>query len=118
MLAAKDIRAFGHEVDAAEDDVAAQGLGSLEGEFQGITTEIGELDDLVALVMMAKDDDIFAESGFGGGDAIVKGVIWDEQVGIEIAAYAGFEFGGAEGRRLVCADEGAAIRDGYEVAHD
>src|SRR5712692_985719 len=53
MLAAKNVRTFGHKVHAAEDDVAALGLRSLEGKLEGVTTEIGELDDFVALVVMA-----------------------------------------------------------------
>src|SRR5260370_11851315 len=53
VLAAENVRALGHEVNAAEDDEAALGLRSLEGELEGVTTEIGELDDFVALVVVA-----------------------------------------------------------------
>src|SRR5260370_29549552 len=45
VLAAEYVRAFGHEVHATEDDIAALGLRSLEGELEGVTTEIGELDN-------------------------------------------------------------------------
>jgi len=54
VLAAENVRAFGHEVDAAEDDVAALSLRSLEGELEGVTAEISELDDFIALVVMPK----------------------------------------------------------------
>src|SRR6266436_218798 len=53
VFAAENVRAFGHEVHATENDIAAFGLRSLEGEFEGVTTEISELDDFVALVVMA-----------------------------------------------------------------
>src|SRR5437016_13965108 len=89
----------------AEDDIAALGLRCLEGEFEGITAEVGELDDLVALVVMAQNDRVVAETGFGGSDAVVEGIVWHQEVGIEVASYAGFDFGGVEGGRLVYADE-------------
>src|SRR5256885_11627688 len=93
-----------------EDDIAALGLRCLEGEFEGITAEVGELDDLVALVVMAQNDNVVAETGFGGSDAVIEGIVWHQEVGIEVASYAGFDFGGVEGGRLVYADEDAAIR--------
>ena len=40
------------------------GCGLL-GQFEGIARHIGEFDDLVALVVMAQDEDAIAESGFG-----------------------------------------------------
>src|SRR5258708_4504880 len=92
MLAAKNVCALGHEVDATKDDIAALGLGSLEGEFEGVTEEIGELDDFVALVVMPQNDNILAEAGFGGGDAVVEGVVRHEKLGIEVAAYARLHF--------------------------
>ncbi len=117
MLAAKNVRALGHEVDATEDDIAALGLRGLEGEFEGVTSEIGELDDFVALVVMAQDDDVLTQTGLRGGDAVVEGVVRHEKVRIEVAAHPGFDFRSTESGRLVCADEDAAIRNGYEVAH-
>src|SRR5882724_1582729 len=65
VLAAEDIGAFGYKVHAAEDDVAALGLGGLKGEFEGVATEVGELNDFVALVMVAQDDDVAAQAGLG-----------------------------------------------------
>src|SRR6266446_5916503 len=113
VLTAKNVGALGHKVYAAEDNIAAFGLRSLEGELEGVTTEIGELDDFVALVVMAQNHDILAQAGFCGSDALVKGVVRDEEVGIKVAAYTGFELGRVKSRRLVCADEGTAIRNGY-----
>jgi hypothetical protein len=89
----------------------------LEGEFEGVTAEIGELDDFVALVVVAQNNNVLAQAGFGCGNAVIECVIRHEEVGIEVAAYAGFNFGRTDSGWLVYADEGAAIRDGYEVAH-
>ena len=113
MLATEDIGALGHKVHATEDDVAAFGLRSLEGELEGITAEIGEFDDFVALVMMAQNHDIAVKTGFRSSDAIVEGIVRDEEVRIKVAANTGLDFRRAERWRLVCADEGAAIRNGY-----
>src|SRR6266481_4105663 len=111
MLTAKDVRAFGHEVHAAEDDIAAFGLGGLEGELEGVAPEIGEFYDFVALIVMAKNHCVFAQASFGGGDAVIQSIVRHEEIGIEVAAYPGFDFRRVEGWRLVCADEGA--RNGY-----
>src|ERR1700674_864842 len=111
VLAAKNVRALGHKVHAAKDDVAALCLRSLEGELEGVTTEISKLDDFVALVVMAQNHDILAEASFRGSDAVVERVVRHKKVRIEVAPYAGFDFRSADGGRLVCADEGA--RNGY-----
>ena len=111
MLAAENVRALGHEVHAAEDDVASLGLRSLEGELEGVTTEIGKLDDFVALVVMAQNHDIPAQAGLRAIDTVIQGIVRHKEVGIEVASYSGFDFRRADGGRLVCADEGA--RDGY-----
>jgi hypothetical protein len=113
MLAAENVRTLGHEVHAAKDNIATLGLGSLEGELEGVTAEIGELDDFVALIMMAQNDDVRTQTSLGGGDTVVEGGVRHEKVRIEVAAYASFNFRCVESRRLVCADEGAAIRNGY-----
>ncbi len=70
MWAAENVRAFGHEVDATENDVAGVGFGGLKRELEGIAPEIGEFDDLVALVVMAKDEDVLAQAGLGSSDAV------------------------------------------------
>src|SRR5260370_27602269 len=111
VLAAEDICAFGHEVHTAEHDVTSLGLRSLEGELEGVTAEIGELDDFVALVVMAQNNDVSAQAGFRGSDAVVEGVVRHKKVRIEVAAYTGLDFRRADGGRLVSADEGA--RNGY-----
>src|SRR5882757_273297 len=113
VLAAENDRAFGHEVDAAEDDVAALSLRSLEGELEGVTAEISELDDFIALVVMAQNHYVTAQAGLRGSDAVIKSVVRHKEVGVEVAPHSGFDFRRADGGRLACTDEGAAIRDGY-----
>ncbi len=117
VRAAENVRAFRHEVHAAEDDVAALGLRRLVGKLEGVAAEIGEFDDFVALVVMAKDDDVIAEAGLCNGDAIVERIVRHKKVGVEVAPYPGFDFRGAHGRRRVSADEGGVVRNGYQIAH-
>src|SRR6266446_3497051 len=105
VLAAKNVGALGHEVHTAEDDVATFSLRSLEGKLEGVATEIGELDDFVALVVMAQNHDILAQAGFGGSDTVVERVVRHKKVRIEVAPYASFDFRRADGSRLVRADE-------------
>src|SRR6266851_4011257 len=117
VLTAKNVRAFGHEVHAAKDDIAALGLRRLEGELEGVTAEISKLDDFVALVVMAQDHDVPAKTGLRGRDAVVERIVRHQEVGIEVAPYSGFDFRRAEGGRLFSTNKDAAIRNGYEVAH-
>ena len=54
-------------MDAAEDDVF--GLGSsrrFAGELEGVASDVGEGDYLVALVVVAKDKHPVAEGGLRG----------------------------------------------------
>src|SRR5713226_2210750 len=83
VLTAENVRAFGHKVHAAEDDVAAFGLGCLEGELEGVAAKISELDDFVALIVMSEDYDILPEAGFGDGDAVIQGIVRHEEIRIE-----------------------------------
>lgn len=66
----EDVCGFCHEVDAAEDDVLDGGscLGSFFDyrsrelcEFEGVSGEVGVLDDGVHLVVVAEDEEFFAE---------------------------------------------------------
>ena len=64
---------FGHEVDAAEDDGFGVGTGEGSvGELEGVAEEVGVLDDLIALIEVAEDDELIAEGVFGGSDAEVE----------------------------------------------
>ena len=62
MRRRKHIGALRHEVDAAEDDELGFGmLRHLTGQAEGIAGEVGELDHLVALVVVAENDQAAAE---------------------------------------------------------
>jgi hypothetical protein len=62
-------------VHAAEDDIAALGLGSLEGKLEGVATKIGELNDFVALVVMAQNHDISVQARLGGSNAVIERIV-------------------------------------------
>ena len=71
MRAPQNIRAFRHEVHAAEYDVAPRSLGRLIRQLQRITAKIGEFHNLVALVMMSQNHNIVAQARLCGGNALV-----------------------------------------------
>ena len=59
---AEDVGALGHEVHAAEDDVVGvRARGALPREAERVADEVGELDHLVALVVVAEDEQPRAE---------------------------------------------------------
>ncbi len=79
--AQSDVGALGHEVHAAEDDelgLAAAGRGARQ--LQRIAGEVGELDDLVALIVMPEDDEPLAERLLRRGDAGVHLVVREAEV--------------------------------------
>ena len=60
--AREHVGGLGHEVDAAEDD--GFGLGASLGgvrELEGVADEVGVLDDFVALIEVAEDDEAVAQ---------------------------------------------------------
>ena len=62
MRRAQHVRAFGHEVHAAEHDELRVGvLADLPGELVGVAGVVGELDHLVALIVVAQNDEPSAE---------------------------------------------------------
>ena len=73
VLGREDVGRFGHEVDAAEEIVLGLCLlGGVLAELEAVAGEVGELDDLVALVVVAEDDEPLAEDGASGADAAVR----------------------------------------------
>ena len=71
--AGEHIGGFGHEVDATEDDGLGVGAGEGGvGELEGVADEVGILNDLVALIEVAEDDEFLAERSLGGADAEVE----------------------------------------------
>ena len=80
---AQDVGALGHEVHAAEDDelgLAAAGGGARE--LQRIADVVGELDHLVALVVMPEDHDAVAERRLRRRDPRVHLVVRQAQVSL------------------------------------
>lgn len=64
--AGQDVRGLRHEVHAAEHDVLGlRAGGGVPGELERVARDVGELDDLVALVVVAEDEDAVAEGGLG-----------------------------------------------------
>ena len=101
-VVAEHVGAFGHEVDAAENDVLRICLRGDFGELVAVAGEVGEADDLVALVVVAEQDGGRAQFGARGCDSLVHGVVRKRQVVFEgacIFAAAG-AIGLRRGRRL------------------
>jgi hypothetical protein len=66
VVAGQDVGRLGHEMDAAEDHELGLGAGrGLLGQAEGVAAGVGELDDLVALVVVAEDERPLAEGGPG-----------------------------------------------------
>ena len=58
MRRAEDVGALGHEVDAAEDDVVRLRVGGGPSrQLERIAALVGEADHVVALVVVAEDDE-------------------------------------------------------------
>ena len=65
--AGEDVGALGHEVHAAEHDELRVGPGRrLAGQLERVAGHVGELDDLVALVVVAEHEHPVAERRLGG----------------------------------------------------
>ena len=66
VLGGQDVGALGHEVHAAEHDVRRVRPGrGLLGQLERVAGDVGELDDLVALVVVAEHEHLVAERGLG-----------------------------------------------------
>ena len=62
VVAGQDVGRLGHEVDAAEDDELGVGLaGGQAGEPEGVAPGVGPAHDVVALVVVAEDEEPGAE---------------------------------------------------------
>ena len=75
VAAPQDVRALRHEMDATENNVLRVDFRRLLRELQRIAAKICELHNLVALVVMAKNHDVFAEFGLCRGDSFIQRVI-------------------------------------------
>ena len=88
ILAAEDVGAFGHEMNAAEDDVFGAGFGGDLRELVGVAGKVSKSNNFVALVVVAEEDGGGAEARARGRDAVVHGVVGEREVVIERAGVA------------------------------
>ena len=66
----QDVRGLRHEVHTAEHDVLRLRTSRrVPGQLEGVTRDVGELDDLVALVVVAEHEDLVAELLLRGAGA-------------------------------------------------
>ena len=80
VRSAEHVGALGHEVHAAEDDELGRAFaGRGARELQRVAGEVGELDDLVALIVMTEDDQAIPERLLGRRDAGVHLVVREPQ---------------------------------------
>ncbi len=69
VVRGQDIGSLGHEVDAAEDDgVGLVVIGGPLGELERVAPQVGPPDDLGPLVVVAEDQESFAEGALRGLD--------------------------------------------------
>ena len=105
---AQDVRALGHEVHAAEDDeVGLSARGDLAREAERVADEVGELDHLIALVVVAKNEQPRTERRPGRRDAAIHLLVGEAAV--------------PRGQRLTLVERGLLdfVQDGQErLSHD
>src|SRR5579859_740828 len=65
---------------AAEDDVFSAGMRGFLGQLVGIAAIVCETNDFVALIVMSENHAVAAQSLAGGSDAVVHGVIGQDEV--------------------------------------
>ena len=83
MRRAEHVGALGHEVHAAKDDELGVGvLADLPCQLVGIAGVVGEFDHLIALVVVAEDDEPAAQRRLGGRDAAVHFRVGESQVSL------------------------------------
>ena len=81
VIAREHIGGFGHEVDAAEDDVGGVVVVRCElRELERVADQVGPADHLVALVVVPEDEQPVAERFLRGRDASHELVVGREGV--------------------------------------
>ena len=71
LRSGEDVGALGHEVHAREHDVLRVGARrSVARQLEAVAGDVGELDDLVALVVVAEHEDAIAERRLRGAGAL------------------------------------------------
>ena len=75
------VGALGHEVHAAEHDELGLGvLRHFAGEAERVADVVGELDHLVALIVMTEHDQPAAERRLRGGDAAIELLVGQAEI--------------------------------------
>lgn len=87
IVGGEHVGGFGHEVDAAEDDVSDGSFGGDAcgdlAEFEAVAGVVGVADDVINLVVVAEDDEGVAECVSAEGDA------FGELIGAEVEVSGG-----------------------------
>ena len=92
-VVAEDVRALGHEVHAAENNVLGVGFGGDAGELVAVAGGVGKADHLVALVVVAEQEGGRAQLGAGLRDARVHGMVGEREIVFEAATTASLRRG-------------------------
>ena len=74
VVAGEDVGRLGHEVHTAEDDVGGLAVGREPGQLEAVAPGVGPLHDLVALVVVAEDQQPVAELRLRGADHVPERV--------------------------------------------
>ena len=77
---------------ATENHILRFRVGRLLRELEGITSEISEFYNFIALIVMAQNHHILTKFSLGRSNPIVEPVVGDQQIGVKIAANAFFDF--------------------------
>jgi hypothetical protein len=108
VVAGQDVGRLGHEVDPAEDHELGLGPGrGLLGQAEGVAAGVGELDHLVALVVVAEDERPLAQGSPGRPGPL-------DQLGVgrrgQVARAGGALLGGSLGAEQVEEDSAGGHR--------
>ena len=120
----EDVGGLGHEVHAAEDDVGGLRAGRrLLGELERVAGHVGELDDLVALVVVAEHEQPVAQGRLGGAGAFDQRRVGGGRqfAGAGDAAFAGRVGSAAEevaSVRVRCVTGGTPSNEAYRRSDD
>src|SRR5256885_389609 len=86
--AAEDVGTLGHEVHATENDVFSIRHGSLLRKPVRVAAEIGVANDLIALIVMSKDDAVATQSLASRTNALVHSVIGQNEIIFQTANWS------------------------------
>ena len=64
MIGGQDIGRLGHEMDTAEDDIGRICISGLLRKFERVARNIGEIEYLFTLVVVAENQDLVTQFGF------------------------------------------------------